>query len=326
MRSPPAVTVWVSRTPFISTETIFLASRPMKTTFAVAIPTHDRRDTVVLAVLSALRQTRSPEQVIVLCDGCTDGTTAAIRELNDPRAIVVELPKAAGYAYGHRNRALELTSADALLWLADDDLLLPDHLARLGEVWDRGAIDIVTSPATIVHEDDSLQWIGADWGVQWHRSSLERENTNVMASVSIRTQLVRDVGGWDAGQSRAGDWDLWKRSLAAGGRAADTGETTVLHFRATGRDQAWRDRVLQNARWLERISDSAQLPEVRLSLRRARAERDAILMSRLQRTELERAGIATRLEVLEHERDAIVNGRWWRLREKLLVLRNAIRI
>lgn len=311
----------------------------MQTTFAVAIPTHDRRETVLLAVLSSLRQTRPPEQVIVLCDGCTDDTAAAIRALDDPRAIALELPKAAGYAYGHRNRALELASTDAILWLGDDDLLLPDHLAQLGEVWDRAAVDIVTSPATIVHEDDALEWIGADWSVPWHRSSLERENTNVMASVSVRAQLVRDVGGWDAGQPRAGDWDLWKRLLAVGARAADTGEPTVLHFRATGRDQSWPDRVIQNARWLERISDPAQLPEVRHTLRRTRAVREATLMSRLEELELERAGIASRLEELELEgagiasrleeleleRDAIVNGRWWRLREKLLTIRKAIR-
>jgi GT2 family glycosyltransferase len=297
----------------------------MQTTFAVTIPTHDRCETVLLAALSALRQTRSPEQVIVLCDGCTDATAAAIQALDDPRAIAVELPKAAGYAYGHRNRALELTSADAILWLADDDLLLPDHLERLGELWDGGAVDVVTSPAVIVYADDALQWFGADWSVPSHRASLERENSNVMASISVRAQLVHDVGGWDAGQPRWGDWNLWKRLLAAGARAADTGEATVLHFKATGRGQPWPERVIQNTRWLERISDPSQLPEVRRTLRRARAERDATLISRLEQVELERDGIASRLEQVELERDGIVNGRWWRLREKLLPVRKAVR-
>ena len=110
----------------------------MKTNFAVAIPTHDRRETVLLAALSALRQTRPPEQVIVLCDGCTDGTAEAIRGLDDPSVTALELPKTAGYAYGHRNRALELASTNAILWLGDDDLMLPDHLERLGELWDEG--------------------------------------------------------------------------------------------------------------------------------------------------------------------------------------------
>ena len=55
----------------------------MKTTFGVAIPTHNRCETVLLATLSALRQTRPPEQVIVLCDGCTDTTVSVIRALDD---------------------------------------------------------------------------------------------------------------------------------------------------------------------------------------------------------------------------------------------------
>ena len=283
----------------------------MQTTFAVAIPTHNRCETVLLAALSALRQTRPPEQVIVLCDGCTDATAATIRALDDPGVIALTLPKGVGYAYEHRNRALEHTSVDAILWIGDDDLLMPDHLERLGELWDRGTVDIVTSPAIVVHPDDVLEWLGTDWSVPWHRALMERDNTNVMSSVSVGAQLVRDVGGWDARQSRGGDWDLWRRLLAAGAEAADTGEPTVLHFRATGRDQPWPDRVIQNTRWLERISDPSQLPEVRRTLRRARAERDATLMSRLEQAEA--------------ERDWIVNGRWWRLREKLLLVRKAIR-
>jgi glycosyltransferase involved in cell wall biosynthesis len=283
----------------------------MPTTFAVAIPTHNRRETAVLSTLSALRQARAPEQVIVLCDGCTDGTAAAIRELGDARATALELPKEPGYAYEHRNRALELTRADVVLWLGDDDLLLPDHLERLGELWDLGTVDVATSPAVIVEPDDTLAWFGTDWSVPWHRAWLERGNSNVMASVSVRAQLVRDAGGWDPAQPRRGDWDLWKRVLATGARAADTGEPTVLHFRATERDQAWPDRVIQNARWLERISDPDALCEVRRALRRARSERDARLMARLEQIEL--------------ERDGIVNGRWWRLRERLLPVRRAIR-
>lgn len=285
--------------------------RPQTTTFAIGIPTHDRRETVVLAVLSALRQTRPPEQVVVLCDGCTDGTAEAIRALRDPRAIAVELPKAPGYAYGHRNRLLELTDADVVLWLGDDDLLLPDHLEQLGALWDTESVELVTSPAVVVEPDDALAWIGADWGVAWQRAWLERGNTNVMASVSVRTQLVRDIGGWDASQPRRGDWDLWKRVLATGARATDTAVTTVLHFRATERVQSWPERVAQNARWLDRISNPTELAVLHRELQRARAERDARVLERLVRIEL--------------ERDQVVYSRWWRLRARLVPVRDAVR-
>ena len=179
----------------------------------------------------------------------------------------------------------------------------PDHLERLGEIWDGRSVDIVTSPAVIVNSDDTLEWIGADLGVPSVRAWLQRENPNVMASVSVRAQLARDVGGWDAGQSRAGDWDLWKRVLATGDRAADTGEPTVLHFRATGREQSWPDRVIQNTRWLERISVSSRLPELRSSLRQARVDREAMLSETVANLQARQAEVE--------------GSRWWRLGEEL---------
>jgi glycosyltransferase involved in cell wall biosynthesis len=103
--------------------------------FTIAIPTHNRRETLLLAVRSALMQTRPPEQVIVLCDGCTDGSADAVRELGDKRVEAIGLAKLPGYAYAHRNRSLELARGEAIIWLGDDDLLLPDHLERVGEHW-----------------------------------------------------------------------------------------------------------------------------------------------------------------------------------------------
>lgn len=249
----------------------------MATGFTIAIPTHDRRDTVLLAARSALAQTRPAADVIVLCDGCTDGTVEALGELGDERLQVLDLPKLPGFAYAHRNVALERARGDAILWLADDDLLLPDHLERLGEVWDAGEADIVGTPGVIVQPDDRLEWFGADWGVPRFRAAMAAMNTNVMASVSVRAELAREVGGWDGEQPRWADWELWRRCLAAGARAWATDEPTVLHFRATGRVQAWPERVRQNTAWWGRVSDPAALPGVRRTLRRVRAERDAAL-------------------------------------------------
>jgi GT2 family glycosyltransferase len=247
------------------------------TTFTVAIPTHDRRETVVLAVLSALRQTRPPAQVLVTCDGCTDGTADALRAIGDPRVTAIELEKRRGYAYGHRNVALEQATGDLILWLADDDLLLPDHLERLAERQAIDDLDMVTSPAIVVHPDDELEWIGRDWSVPYVRDRLQHENTNVMASVAARTSLIRQVGGWDDAIERAADWDLWKRAIATGARAAMTDEPTVLHFRATGRTQPWADRVAQNTAWLERIGSSDELPALRRAFRRTRGIAEAAL-------------------------------------------------
>ena len=258
---------------------------------------------------SALAQTRSPEQVIVLCDGCTDGSAEAVRALADDRVEAHELPKLPGYGYDHRNRALEQARGEAIVYLGDDDLLLPDHLERLGEYWDTGTLDIVGTPAVLVHEDDAMTWFGADWSVLPYRRLMQRMNTNVMASVSVRVALARQVGGWDGCLPRMADWDLWTRALDAGARAAMTAEPTVLHFRATGRRQPWPDRVRQNTAWSERMNEPGRLRELRRELRRVRSARDAELIDRS--LELER------LREVERELELIHAGGWWRLRSRL---------
>ena len=316
----------------------------MPVTFTVAVPTHDRRETVVLAVRSALAQTRAPEQVILLCDGCTDGTADALRALGDPRVEVLELEKAPGYGYEHRNRSLEQARGEAIVWLADDDLLLPDHLERLGELWDSGRYDLVHGSGVVIHPDDSLEWFGTDWSVPAHREELKQRNTNPMASIALRVELAQAIGGWDARVPRAADWDLWKRAFAAGARSAFSLEPTHLHFRASGREQAWPLRVRQNAAWLARIEDPDGLGEVRTALRRAHGDWTARALA-IERWGNEQAHTVNALHAEVAARDAriaeleprlaaaeaeslqrgetlarIEAGGWWRLRRRLLPL------
>lgn len=316
----------------------------MPATFTIAVPTHDRRETVVLAVRSALAQTRAPEQVIVLCDGCTDGTADALHALGDPRVEVLELEKAPGYGYEHRNRSLERARGEAIVWLADDDLLMPNHLERLGELWDTGRYDLVHSSGVIIHPDDALEWFGTDWSVPAHREALEHGNTNPMASIALRVELAQAIGGWDARVERAADWDLWKRAFAAGARSAFSLEPTHLHFRASGREQAWPLRVRQNAAWLARIEDPEGLRDVRIALHRAHGDRAARMLAterwadeRHRTVDALHAEVATRdARIAELEQrlatsDAesmrrgetlarIEAGGWWRLRKRLLPL------
>jgi GT2 family glycosyltransferase len=316
----------------------------VSTRFTIAIPTHDRRETVLLAVASALMQTRPAEQILVLCDGCTDGTADAVRCLRDARVEAIELPKSPGYAYAHRNRSLRLARGEVITWLGDDDLLLPDHLERVGEYWDTGLVDLVQTPAVAVEEDDSTVWLGLDWSVPGHLRTLMSTNTNPMSSVSVRVDAAIEVGGWDPSLPGGGDWDLWKRLIAAGARTAMTSEPTVLHFRATGRKQAWPERVRQNTRWFGRIGESKSLTPLRGELRALRARRDAewadaleslsneVFQARAERARLsqseQRLALALERERAESARLAeaertlarIYAGGWWRLRARLLPL------
>lgn len=101
-------------------------ARPL---FSVIIPTYQRRDAVVAAVLSALEQTIAVIEVIVVIDGSTDGTELALGGINDPRlSVIVQQNRGASAA---RNAGIDHARGRYIAFLDCDDRFLPHHLADL---------------------------------------------------------------------------------------------------------------------------------------------------------------------------------------------------
>lgn len=97
--------------------------------FSVVIPTYQRRDAVVAAVLSALEQSIAVIEVIVVVDGSSDGTELALSAIKDPRlTIVVQQNRGASAA---RNAGVDRARGRYIAFLDCDDRFLPHHLADL---------------------------------------------------------------------------------------------------------------------------------------------------------------------------------------------------
>jgi glycosyltransferase involved in cell wall biosynthesis len=304
--------------------------------FTVGIPTHNRRETVLLAVAAALAQTRPPARICVVADGCTDGTEEALEALGEERVEVLARPKGAGYGYAHRNEVLERAGDGVVAWLGDDDLWLPDHLERAGELFDAGVAGIVNSMACLVPEDGSLQPCGAHWRAPTYSDRfLSVENRTPAGAVSHLAPAAREVGGWSGEIERAGDWDLWKRIVESGVRSEIVLSPTVLFFRGTGRDQDWRDRVAQNTEFLTRIQDPDQLARLRAEMAfawSAEAHRVETAFSHalargdsfeyhLEKTRAELKATQNELAEVRAERDRLAadltdltTSVWWRMR------------
>lgn len=242
----------------------------MASAITVVIPTHNRRETVVLALETALGQTRPPDRVIVVADGCTDGTPDAVRALGDARVEVLDLPKGPGRGYTHRNEALRRAGDGVVAWLCDDDLWFPDHLERIGEVFDANAADLVTVPACVVHDDDRLEASWADWGLDFYRDRFLRdgENRTPSSAVAHRAPLGLQVGGW-RDLPTAADMDLWQRILQGRARAVALCSPTLLHFRAWRRAQPYPELVSQISGFAERLRDPDACGLLRAAVSRA---------------------------------------------------------
>lgn len=114
--------------------------------FSVVVTNYNYGAFVCEAVDGALAQSRAPLQVIVVDDGSTDGSPALLAQRygGDARVTLV-MGENAGQLAAFR-RGLEQVRGDVVCFLDADDCWLPEHLARLGEVFDtRADVDFVFS-------------------------------------------------------------------------------------------------------------------------------------------------------------------------------------
>jgi glycosyltransferase involved in cell wall biosynthesis len=111
--------------------------------FSVIIPTFQRRELVTANVAALGRQEFDQGfEVIVVVDGSTDGTGAALRTLQVPFSLtVVEQPNAGSAAA--RNRGATLARGELLLFLDDDMEAHPRLLAEHDESHRAGAAAVM---------------------------------------------------------------------------------------------------------------------------------------------------------------------------------------
>ena len=239
----------------------------VRKSISVVIPTHNRRAHLLLAIESALRQTREPLEVIIVADGCTDDTVDATCALDDKRVVVLDLPKAPGLGWTNRNEALRRARGDAIAYLSDDDLWLPDHLERIGELFDAEVADVVQANACVVHPDGRLELSGTDWRVpEYRRRFLTGEEIRTPSSAIAHVRGAAEAaGGWRT-VDHLGDRDLWVRLLESGASTVATMEPTVLFFGA--RRGVPEEREQQARAYMAKLRDPLELARLRAEISR----------------------------------------------------------
>ncbi len=122
---------------------------------SIVIPTHNRYDYLKMAVDSALSQTLPPHEIIIV-DDCSDPNVK--EKINDRWAdnplIRLQFLSAKSGVSRARNIGKELSSGDFLLFLDDDDMLLPDMLEKSLE--EMGDADVVGCRTRMISDDAGL--------------------------------------------------------------------------------------------------------------------------------------------------------------------------
>lgn len=199
---------------------------------SVVIPTYNRKDSVTTAVrdLLACRDV-TPHEIVVVADGCTDGTAGALRDAfpGEERLRILEQPNQGGSAA--RNHGAAVATGDVLLFL-DDDMrpdpqLLTAHCAVLaadpGVAAVLGHIPLAAETPVTPLTRGYAQWAQAR-ADRLAAGDTDLELGDLLAGqMAVRRTAYQAIGGFDEDFTRGGtfggeDTDFLVRLAASGVR------------------------------------------------------------------------------------------------------------
>ena len=167
----------------------------------VIVPTHSHAATLPVSVRSALAQTETDLEIVVLGDGVDEPTRAAAEALAaaDNRVRFVDKPKGEGHGFEHRHEAVVAATSNHVFWLADDDLWFPDHVERLGELLENA--HLATSLVVGALPDGSARVKPFDLGIPAHRAALAAGERFIpmVALAHRRKAYLKLPRGWNVG-------------------------------------------------------------------------------------------------------------------------------
>lgn len=181
-------------------------------TYGVVIPVFNRHEYLQEALASVRAQTVQPQQVVIVDDGSTREDTVeyldALRDAQDVTLLRTE-NRGPGGAF---NTGRKLLETDAMLFLADDDLIAPNYGAEALALLSREeSVGVVYCAAVMFGDEEGERpWLLPPYDPR----SIVLDNM-VHAAAVVRLRDYDAVGGYDETlRSGREDHDLWLRMTA----------------------------------------------------------------------------------------------------------------
>ena len=181
---------------------------------SVVIPTFNRIEVIQRAIDSVLRQTRPADQLIVVDDGSTDGTSALLKKTYGNRLTLIRVTQNNGVSAA-RNHGIRECTGDWIALLDSDDEWLETKLAT-----QQTALEM--QPHVLCHTEEI--WIRNGIRVNAMNKHAKRGGDIYQyclplcvispSSALISREAFDEAGGFDETLPACEDYDLWLKICA----------------------------------------------------------------------------------------------------------------
>ncbi len=199
-------------------------------TLSLIIPVYNHADALVRTLQAVARQTRVPEEVIVVDDGSTDAPEAAVAAAGlrslVTRWLTLDANRGAPVA---RNAGFAVSTGETVLFLDADAALRADALALLS--------DVLTS-----HPRASFAYAAFRFGRKTFAGRPFAAEALAEGNFIHTSALIRRTAfpGFDPELHKFQDWDLWIRIAQAGGTGVFVPEVLLeIEERTAGGMSRW---------------------------------------------------------------------------------------
>ena len=181
-------------------------------TCSIVLPVYGRTATWERALRSALDQTLTDIEVIVVDDASPTPVRLPSEMRADARVRLIRREKNGGVAAA-QNTGAAAANGEFLGFLHSDDEWYPDRLGRQTDVLEHSAAMAVES-ATLRRHLGGDQVVGARLASVGHDSLLRREVRNLhISGLLFRTEALSAIGGFDESLRSYEDFDLLVRFI-----------------------------------------------------------------------------------------------------------------
>ena len=175
---------------------------------SIIIPTYNNERVILESIDSALQQSYTNIEVIIVDDGSTDNSAQKIKNhiQDKPKARFIQQKNMGPSAA--RNFGFEFSSGQFLVFLDGDDILHRDYVKECFRIFQKMPnISLVYSAAELFENGKGI----------WYIEDYQMENLLIDNSIPIyamiRSAVFEEVGKFDINLRYAEDWELWIRIL-----------------------------------------------------------------------------------------------------------------